>query len=172
MEAREAGVSAPPAPETLAWTVWPARERPWAAVVLLASLLVLGLLITQATRDRVLGIAAPLFILGSVGSFIARTTYRLTPETIEVKALGVARTRPWSEMRRATVDRGGVFLSPFTTRSWLEAYRGVRLPFGGNRDRVVAFVETKLPVAFAGGGPGTGRKPRPRRSHSSPDARG
>ena len=162
----------PAAREALEWSVWPARERPWAAVVLLVSLAVLGLLIAQGTGDRVLGIAAPLFILGSVGSFIARTTYRLTPETIEVKALGVARTRPWSEMRRATVDRGGVFLSPFTTRSWLEAYRGVRLPFGGNRDQVMAFVESKLPVVEGRGGSGAGRKTRPRRSGSSPDGGG
>jgi hypothetical protein len=143
--------------------VWPARERPWAGAVLLASLVVLGLLITQGTRDRVLGIAAPLFILGSVGSFIAPTTYRLTPEAIEVKALGVARRRPWTEMRRATVDRGGIFLSPFTKRSWLEAYRGVRLPFGGNRDQVVAFVETKLPI----GEERTGKGGRARRGHGT-----
>ena len=139
------------APSVLEWSVWPARERPWAAAVLLAALLVLGVLVTQGTGDRILGIAAPLFILGSVGSFIAKTRYRLTAETIEVKALGVARARPWSEMRRATVDKDGVFLSPFLKRSWLEAYRGVRLPFGGNRDQVVAFVETKLPVAVAAG---------------------
>jgi len=169
--APEASVSAPAAPETLSWTVWPARERPWAAAVLLASLAVLGLLITQGTGDRVLGIAAPLFILGSVGSFIARTSYRLTPETIEVKALGVARTRPWSEMRRATADRGGVFLSPFPTRSWLEAYRGVRLPFGGNRDQVLAFVETKLPVQADTGRQGPARRGRVRRG-SGPHAGG
>lgn len=168
MEAREASVSAPAAPETLTWTVWPARERPWAAVVLLASLGVLGLLITQGTGDRVLGIAAPLFILGSVGSFIAKTSYRLTADAIEVKALGVARTRPWSEMRRATVDRGGVFLSPFLTRSWLEAYRGVRLPFGGNRDQVVAFVETKLPVQPDDGRSGSGKRGRARRGAGPP----
>ena len=142
-------VTAPP--ETLEWSVWPARDRPWAAVVLLASLAVLGVLIAQGTGDRMLGVAAPLFILGSVGSFIARTRYRLTSESIEVRALGVSRARPWGEMRRATVDRDGVFLSPFEKRSWLEAYRGVRLPFGGNRDQVVAFVETKLPVTVEGG---------------------
>lgn len=167
MEAREASVSAPPATEALTWTKWPARERPWAAAVLLASLAVLGLLITQGTGDRVLGIAAPLFILGSVGSFIAKTTYRLTPETIEVKALGVSRTRPWSEMRRATVDPGGVFLSPFENRSWLEAYRGLRLPFGGNRDQVVAFVETKLPVQADDGRSGPGKRSRARRGAGS-----
>jgi hypothetical protein len=146
----------------LEWSVWPARERPWAAAVLVVSLLVLGVLIAQGTGDRVLGAAAPAFVLLSVGSFIARTRYRLTPESIEVRALGVARARPWSEMRRATVDRGGVFLSPFQKRSWLEAYRGVRLPFGGNRDQVVAFVEAKLPVDFEdrGGGGEGGKAPR------------
>ena len=167
MEAREVSVPAPAAPGTLEWSVWPARERPWAAAVLLASLAVLGVLVAQGTGDRVLGIAAPLFVLGSVGSFVARTHYRLTPETIEVRALGVARARPWTEMRRATVDRGGVFLSPFEKRSWLEAYRGVRLPFGGNRDQVVAFVEAKLPVVEDGGGE-PGRKGRARRAAGTP----
>ena len=154
MTAREERViapAAPAAPGTLEWSVWPARERPWAAAVLLASLAVLGVLIAQGTGDRVLGLAAPVFILISVGSFIARTHYRLTAESIEVRALGVSRARPWGEMRRATVDRGGVFLSPFERRNWLEAYRGVRLPFGGNRDQVVAFVEARLGVSLDGG---------------------
>ena len=156
---------------TMEWSVWPARERPWAAAVLLASLLVLGVLIAKGTGDKVLGAAAPVFILASVGSFIAKTHYRLTPESIEVRALGVARARPWGEMRRATVDRGGVFLSPFAKRSWLEAYRGVRLPFGGNRDQVVAFVETKLPVTDeAGGRPAPARRRRGR--NAGPDGGG
>jgi hypothetical protein len=161
---REAGVPAEDARETLEWSVWPARDRPWAAAVLLASLLVLGVLIAEGTGDKVLGVAAPAFILVSVGSFIARTRYRLTSESIEVRTLGVARARPWGEMRRATVDRGGVFLSPFEKRSWLEAYRGVRLPFGGNRDQVVAFVETKLPVLVEDGGGEAGPRGKGRRS--------
>ena len=166
-EERDIASETPAARGTLEWSVWPARERPWAAVVLLVSLAVLGALIVQGTGDRVLGLAAPVFILVSVGSFIARTHYRLTPESIEVRALGVSRARPWGEMRRATVDRGGVFLSPFEKRNWLEAYRGVRLPFGGNRDQVVAFVETKLPVSFEDGGGEKESKPRGRRGSGS-----
>jgi len=90
---------APPA-ASLEWSVWPARQKPWAAAVLLASLGVLGVVIAQGTGDKVLGVAAPLFVLASVGSFIAKTEYRLTPEAIEVRTLGVVRTRPWTEMRR------------------------------------------------------------------------
>ncbi len=176
MPAPEGSASAPEesgapgaAPQTLEWSVWPARERPWAAAVLLGSLAVLGALIAQATGDRVLAVAAPVFVLVSVGSFISRTHYRLTAHGIEVRALGVTRARPWGEMRRVIVDQNGVFLSPFESRNWLEAYRGVRLPFGGNRDQVLAFVETKLPAEGVGG---PARKTRPRRSGSVPDERG
>lgn len=172
MATREPSVPAPAARETLEWSVWPARDRPWAAAVLLLSLAVLGVLIAQGTGDTVLGVAAPVFILASVGSFIARTEYRLTPESVEVRTLGVSRARPWGEMRRAILDRRGIFLSPFEKRSWLEAYRGVRLPFGGNRDQVVAFVESKLPVSVEDRGePVGGRRSRGRRPASGADAR-
>jgi hypothetical protein len=121
-------------PQELSWSVWPARERPAQAAILVASAVVLGVLVTRGTGDQILGFAAPLFVLA----------YRLTEESVEVRSLGVVRARPWTEMRRMTVDRTGVFLSPFGSRNWLEAYRGLRLLFGGNRDQVVAFVEARL----------------------------
>jgi hypothetical protein len=128
----------------LEWTAWPARERPLAAAVLVVAAIVLGMLVEKGTDDRFLGVAAPAFVLASLSSFLLPTSYRLTKESVEVRSLGVARARPWAEMRRMTVDRTGVFLSPFERRSWLEAYRGVRLLFGGNRDQVVAFVEARI----------------------------
>jgi hypothetical protein len=79
------------------------------------------------------------------------TRYRLTDEGLEVKSLGVTRARPWSEMRRMAVDEAGIFLSPFERPHWLEAYRGVRLLTGGNRDQVVAFVEERLAGSRAAG---------------------
>lgn len=136
--------TAVPVGAVLTWKVWPARERPLAALVLLASTIVLGVLVRRATGDAVLGIAAPVFVLGSLAAFLFPTEYRLTNEAIEVRTLGVSRSRPWSEMRRMTVDRTGVFLSPFEKRSWLEAYRGLRLLFGGNRDQVVSFAEARI----------------------------
>src|SRR6185436_8912356 len=125
-------------------TAWPARERPLAAAVIVGAAIVLGVLVERGTGDLVLGVATPLFVLVSLSSFLFPTAYRLTEDLVEVRSLGVARVRPWTEMRRMTVDRTGVFLSPFEKRSWLEAYRGVRLLFGGNRDQVVAFVEARL----------------------------
>ncbi len=133
-----------PAPERFRWSAWPARERPVHAAVLLACVAVLGVVVKQATNDGVLAVAAPLFVLLSVSSWLLPTGYRLTDEALEVRSLGVTRVRPWAEMRRMAVDEAGIFLSPFDRPHWLEAYRGVRLLTGGNRDQVVAFVEAKL----------------------------
>ena len=151
---------------SLNWTAWPARERPLAAAVLIGSALVLGALVGKETKDGVLGLAVPLIVLASLSSFLFPTHYRLTSDSVEVRSIGMARVRPWSEMKRMTVDRTGVFLSPFAGRHWLEAYRGMRLLFetrspgeageaadgggakragaGGHRDQVVAFIEAHL----------------------------
>jgi hypothetical protein len=132
----------------LSWSVWPARQKPLTAAVIVAGAVVLGVLIARGTGDRLLGVAAPLFVLLSLSSYLLPTRYRLTPDAVEVRSLGVVRARPWSEMKRFEEDEAGLFLSPFEKRSWLDAYRGVRLPLGGNRDGVVAFVQAR--VARAG----------------------
>ena len=128
----------------LIWNVWPARQRPIAAAILLGASVVLGGLVEQGTHDRVLAVAAPMFVLVSVSSFLLPTSYRLHAEGFEVRSMGMVRSRPWSEMRRFDADATGVFLSPFERKNWLDAYRGARLVYGGNRDQVVAFVEAKL----------------------------
>ena len=130
--------------DELTWTAWPARERPLAAIVLVGAAIVLGVLVGKGTKDPWLPVLTPVLVIGSLVSFLFPTVYKLTRDSVEVRSFGVVRVRPWAEMRRATVDRTGVFLSPFERRSWLEAYRGVRLLFGGNRDQVVAFVEARL----------------------------
>ena len=142
MVAREQAPSA--AAGELSWSVWPARKRPLGAAVLLGSAVVLGILVERGTGDRVLAVAAPMFVLISVSSFLLPTTYRLHAEGFEVRSLGMVRTRPWSEIRRFETDVNGVFLSPFERKNWLDAYRGALLVFGGNRYKVVAFVEGKV----------------------------
>jgi hypothetical protein len=114
-------------------------------------------LIARSTGDRLLAVAAPLFVLASLGSFLFPTDYRLTRESVDIRSLGVVRVRPWKEVRRVVEDATGVLLSPFAERSWLDSYRGFRLQFGGNRDQVLAFVEARLAAAQPGAearGPG------------------
>jgi hypothetical protein len=98
----------------------------------------------------VLGIAAPLFVLASLGSFLLPTEYRLSEDAVEVRSVGVARVRPWTQVRRVVDEGTGVLLSPFESRSWLDPYRSIRLQYGGNRDQVLAFVQARVRAAGAG----------------------
>src|SRR5688500_1601569 len=99
MDARELAAGADAAgDDELSWSAWPARRRPLAALVLLGGAAVLVVLIVQATGDRVLGVAAPLFELRAVSSFPLPTGYRLTRDAVDVRSLGVVRARSWSEM--------------------------------------------------------------------------
>lgn len=144
------------AAEELRWAVWPARGRPLATGVLVAGAVVLGVLITQGTKDPVLGVAAPLFVLASLGSFLLPTEYRLSKDAVEIRSLGVARVRPWGEVRRVVDEGTGVQLSPFESKSWLDPYRSIRLLYGGNRDQVLAFIQARLRASQAEAGPPTG----------------
>jgi hypothetical protein len=140
----------------LRWAVWPARGRPLATAVLLAGAIVLGVLITQGAKDPVLGLAAPLFVLASLGSFLLPTEYRLSKDAVEIRSLGVARMRPWNEVRRVVDEGTAVRLSPFESKSWLDPYRSIRLLYGGNRDQVLAFIQARLQAVEAKAGPTAG----------------
>jgi len=137
--------------------VWPARSRPLAAVVLISGAAVLGVLIAKGTQDLLLGVAAPIFVLASLGSFLLPTEYRLSKDAVEVRSLGVARVRPWSEVRRVVDEGSAVLLSPFESRSWLDPYRSIRLLYGGNRDQVLEFVQARVEAAGAGAQAGSHR---------------
>jgi hypothetical protein len=136
--------------------VWPARGRPIATIVLIAGAAVLGVLILQGTRDPVLGIAAPLFVLASLGQFLLPTEYRLTQDAVEVRSLGVVRVRAWAEVRRVVDEGNGALLSPFESKSWLDPYRSIRLLYGGNRDQVLAFIQGRVAAAVPAAGAGSG----------------
>ena len=124
--------------------------------MLIVGTVTLGVLIAQGTGDLVLGAAAPLFVLASLGSFLLPTEYRLTRDAVEVRSLGVARVRPWREVRRVEDQGISLLLSPFETRSWLDPYRGLRLLCGGNRDQVLEFVEARIREGREAGGAAPG----------------
>ncbi|MDX1934342.1 MAG: hypothetical protein SFU56_17200 [Capsulimonadales bacterium] len=48
----------------------------------------------------------------------------------------------WTDVRRATKGRDGLYLSPFAAPSRLEAFRGVRLRFADNADEVTELVRS------------------------------
>ena len=133
---------APPV-ELLSWRAHPARERPAAA--LLGGLAVIAVALLCAALGGVFwGILAVVVLLLSLNRFFFPSRFAIDSEGVTASyLLGTQRCR-WSETRRLSCDRHGLYLSRRSRRSRLDAYRGVHLLFGRWREEVLRTVRSSL----------------------------
>jgi len=83
----------------------------------------------------------------SMARFYFPVQYRLDDEGVRIRFLGREKSRPWSDFRNVYVHKDGMYLAPFEQPSRLDAFRGIGLNFGENRDEVVSFVKARLKLA-------------------------
>ncbi|MBD3161419.1 MAG: hypothetical protein GF346_04335 [Candidatus Eisenbacteria bacterium] len=130
---------------TLEWKVHPFGERRGTGLAVLAGITAfsVGAGLWGGAWFWTLFSFAVLFL--SLESFYFPTRYVLSEEKLVVIKRFSRAERAWTVFRRAEVDRRGVTLSPFAKRSFLEAYRAIRLVFrGGNREEVLALLRERL----------------------------
>jgi hypothetical protein len=125
----------------LSWTVWPLVRKP--ALGALALLCIAGavLLVASITTGFWMPVFSGIVLAVSVAPFFLPTSYRLTPEGVEIVRLGRAERRPWSSFRRVRADDEILQLSPFLKRAWLDSFRSCTLFLDGNRREVVDYAE-------------------------------
>lgn len=76
---------------------------------------------------------AILFVLtAALGDFWFPVTYRLTTQGAHADGLFSRLHLAWPDVKRATHGPDGIFLSPLPRPSRLDAFRGIRLPYGDN----------------------------------------
>jgi len=114
----------------IAWRVHPAAERRGMAVFVLGLILVLSVLAAAWMRGAYWGLFAFAVLFLSLESFFLASRYALGPEGVRVERAFSKSERAWSSFRSAWFDAGGVTLSPFGRRHWLETYRALRLRYG------------------------------------------
>jgi hypothetical protein len=106
----------------------------------IAVILLFGIGVVLILGDLFLAMLSVLILFGSLHSYFFRASYLLSEQGVEVSGLFGTQRREWGRFRSFWVDAKGLSLSPFSKRSWLEHYRGMRLLFGDNKDEVVDFV--------------------------------
>lgn len=125
----------------LRWTVHLALEHPRKLLVLLALLSTL-----MAASYWVIGALGPIAVAlamgGALAEFLFPVTYELTEQGAMCKTLVKFSEIKWKNVKRCYLDDLGVKLSPLEHQSRLEAFRGVYLRFGNNRDEVIEAVKS------------------------------
>ena len=131
----------------LTWRVHRLRESPRGIFLVMAAVfaaLWIGNLLALHPITLLIMVVA---LLLSLGDFLLPIKYRLTDRgahaDVGLNRLFIA----WEDVRRATHGSEGIFLSPFSQPSRLDAFRGVRLRYGAdNRDEVLATVRNLRPA--------------------------
>lgn len=89
-------------------------------------------------------VASTIILLLFLARFFFPTHYRLGPESVSARGLISRKKRHWSGLKRYYVGKRGVHLSPYTQPSRLESFRGIYLPFGTKREKILDFIEEKM----------------------------
>jgi len=131
------------APE-MKWTVH-LIKRNWivsTAVVLFLIILCSAIYLSFNSATFLLLSVAILVI--SLSPFFLPTTYTFQDDCIIVKSLFRKSSRQWDSFKSYYPDRNGVLLSPFSSPTRLENFRGIYIRFENNRSEVVEFIQKKI----------------------------
>lgn len=125
----------------LRWTIHLAREHPRKLLILIALLSV-----SMAAGYWVIGALGPIAVVlamgGALAEFLFPVTYELTEQGAVCKTLVKFSEIKWKNVKSCYLDDLGIKLSPLKHQSRLEAFRGVYLRFGNNRNEVIEAVKS------------------------------
>ena len=124
----------------LRWQVHLAREQPRKLAVVVAAVSASALLAYAWVGNVIFAAAMIVAVLGALSDFLFPVTYTLTLTQASASTPVGKRVIAWKDVRKCYLDDFGVKLSSLKRRSRLEAYRGVYLRFGDNREEVLEAV--------------------------------
>jgi len=112
--------------EPLSWTVHRARETPAKTVVV--SLFILAFVaFSWAVLGPMLGILAMVVLFLALNTYFLPITYTLSDKGIEVDKRMFTARYEWKQFRRWFRTSGGIVISPFSRKNYLDNFRGVHL---------------------------------------------
>jgi len=122
------------------WRVWLAREQFIKAIVTLLVVLIAAGGAALLTSSLAVALAVFFALIGATRDFFFPLTYTLDHLGASVRGAGIDQAIPWDKVRTVYRDGSGLKLSPLARPSRLEAYRGVYLRWGSNREQVETLV--------------------------------
>lgn len=134
-------------PRALQWRSWPIVDDFPRSLVLLAALAGSAAAVGVAFGGLGYALLAAALLSISLGRYLLPTAFELDQSGAAARFAGQRRRMAWGEAKRVSVQRRGVYLSPFERPSRLESFRGLFLRFAGNANEVVRFVERQTAMA-------------------------
>jgi hypothetical protein len=131
--------------EVLRWRIHLARLQPKRYAFVVAVILLVATSAYAWFHSPLASVIMVFVLTGALSDFLFPVTFILTSTQDSARTVFGRRVIEWKSVKKVYVDDRGVKLSPLGTRSRLEAYRGVYLYFGDNREAVLAAVSELRP---------------------------
>jgi hypothetical protein len=130
----------------LSWVVHPlTQESPHKSAALVACIAAFALLAAASLDGALYGVISLVVLTLSTIRYFLPTRYRVDSAGVAWRLL-VEHHRPWHQFARVEERPDGLFLSPFTHPTRLDAYRGLHLRFSPHVDgaAVAALVRSRV----------------------------
>jgi len=112
--------------EHLSWTVHRAKETP-AKTVVVSVFILAFVAFSWTVFGPVLGILAVVVLFLALNTYFLPVTYTFTDKGIEVDKRMFTARYEWKQFRRWFRTTGGIVISPFSHKNYLDNFRGVHL---------------------------------------------
>ena len=133
----------------MAWKVHLLREEP-SKVLLIAPVVLASLLVSYILFHSLLSPAVALILFAcALSDYVFPVRYEITDRGASARTLTGRTFVTWDEVKKYYLDDRGIKLSTLGRPGRLEAYRGVYLRFGGNRDEVIRAVRRMRDAAHS-----------------------
>jgi len=113
--------------------------------VFLAAFLAFGVG-TLLFHNVVFGVIGLIIILSVSAEYWLGTSFKVDSKSASARTGFSLTSLPWDEVKRADLSAEGIKLSPLGNSGRMQAFRGVFLKFGSNREAVEAAVRGWLPT--------------------------
>ena len=129
--------------EPLSWTVHRAKETPAKTVV--AAIFILAFVAFSWTVfGPMLGILAVVVLFLALNTYFLPITYTLTDKGIEVDKRLFTGRYEWKQFRRWFRTSGGIVISPFSRKNYLDNFRGVHLMLPSDPQRIFDYLDKRF----------------------------
>ena len=119
------------------WQAHPAGERVGAAILGAVVILAITAAVFLFSGNWGWSVVSIVVLGAALNRFYLPSRFTIDADGITARfPLRTQRFR-WQDVRRFVIDEHGGYLSTRSTRSWLDAYRGLHILFGNQRNAVI-----------------------------------
>lgn len=135
---------AAPEPPRLAWRVWPAVERPAAALGAIAIITIFSVLIGWSFQSSLWGLFSAAVLVLALNRFFLPSRFEIDAEGVRVRWPLQRQAIRWADVRRSVPDWRGVQLSTRAVPSRFDSRSSVHILFGRSSEAIRARVMDEL----------------------------